>query len=154
MRCYTNYNPNPPIPIGRVNSRCVYENSTLGQPEYLARLLAYKKKTISSRNSINTTAISRYSYLIQNPPKTYGTQSDTYTNPNTLGKERVGATVISLNNNPTCTNVYPIDNPANFPSNQPSIIYPLPPPTTIPPTQCINYTALAGGTLISTSCLY
>jgi hypothetical protein len=154
MRCYINYKPQQLIPIGRLQPRCIYESIVPNEQAYLDALIKYKKKVIQSKNAQRITTTARYSYLINNPPKTYGTQTEVYTNPNTLGSDRVNATTISINNNPTCPNVYPIDNPLAFPVNQPSVIYPIIPPATPPPSnQCVNYTALDGGTLISKHCV-
>lgn len=142
MRCYINYNPDQPIPISRTTNRAVYEETPYITP---SELLKYKTRLINADRTMSQTA--RYSYLINNPIKTYGTQSDKYTNPNTLEIERIGATYISVNNNPTCQFEYPISNPSAFPSYQPSVIYPTHPVVQTNPPPCINYTALAGGFL-------
>jgi hypothetical protein len=146
MRCYPNYNPNPLIPTNRVTNRFIYDEFPFQIPQDQIKLSALK-----SPNSDNISKNRKYAYLINNPKKIYGTQTDIYTNPNTVGVPRVGTTLISINNNPTCSNEYPIDNPSLFPSNQTSVVYPTHPipPTSIP---CINYTALAGGTLLAPSC--
>jgi len=146
MRCFPNYNPNPPTPIGRITSRCIYEQTPYIIPQIQRKLQVLKNKSSVTQNS-------RYAYLVNNPVKTYGVQSDVYTNPNILGVDRIGATTISINNNPTCPYEYPISDPAAFPSNQTSVVYPTHPviPTNIPP--CINYTALAGGILSVPSCI-
>jgi len=77
MRCYINYNPNQPIPIGRTTSRGIYEETPYLTP---SELLKYKTRLINADRTMSQTA--RYTYLINNPIKTYGTQSDEYTNPN------------------------------------------------------------------------
>jgi hypothetical protein len=153
MRCFPYYNPQQFIPLGRLQNRCIYESVVINEKAYLDALITYKKKVTKSINSQRVTAKARYSYLINNPPKTYGTQTDMYTNPNTLGYDRVNASTISINGNPTCPNIYPIDNPLGFPANQPSVIYPLPPGTPPPSNACANYTALEGGTLLIKYCV-
>jgi hypothetical protein len=155
MRCYQNYKPQQFTPIGRVTSRCVYDGGVISYDALGVFELANKLRVLKQKNpnTFRTTKTVRYAYLIQFPPKVYATQGETYTNPNTLGFPRVGTRVISVNNNPTCPNMYPIDNPLAFPSNQPSPIYPVMPPIPVPTPQCINYTALAGGVLIQQKCI-
>lgn len=154
MRCFPNYKPQQFIPLGRVQNRCIYESVVVNEQAYLDALITYKKKVTKSINSNRVNANTRYSYLINNPPKTYGSQTDMVTNPNALGYDRVNASTISINNNPTCPNKYPIDNPLGFPVNQPSVIYPIIPPNTPPPANaCVNYTALEGGTLLIKLCV-
>jgi hypothetical protein len=153
MRCYPNYRPQQYIPLGRTNSRCVYEDQSITSKEYQDRIIQYKIDVNNKQNIQTTTNNTRYSYLVTNPPKIYGTQTDVYTNPNTLGNVRVGQSLISLNNNPTCTNIYPIDNPAAFPVNQPSVIYPVLPPLPPPVEECENYTAMDGGILVIPTCI-
>lgn len=148
MNCFPNYNPNQLIPIGRLTNRYIYDEIPYQIPP-----LQRKLSVIKSSNANIVSKRMQYSYLINNPPKIYGTQSDVYTNPNTLNIPRINSGTISINNNPTCPYVYPIDMPLMFPSNQPSVIYPTDPvpPTTIPP--CINYTALSGGSLVLPFCI-
>ena len=152
MRCYPNYRPQQEIPIGRINARCIYEDQSITSKEYQDRIIKYKIYVNKIPNRLTYTNTDKYSYLITYPPKIYGTQTDIYTNPNTLDKLRVGGTVISLNNNPTCPNQYPIDNPAAFPVYQPSIIYPILPPNPPPIVGCVNYTARNGGRLSIPGC--
>lgn len=146
MRCYLNYNPTPLIPTNRLTNRFIFDEFPFQIPPEQNKL-----NVLKSPNNNNMSNKLKYAYLINNPKKTYGTQTDIYTNPNTLEVNRIGTSVISINNNPLCPYEYPIDKPLLFPVFQTSVVYPthpVPPPS-IP---CINYTALSGGTLSTSSC--
>jgi hypothetical protein len=117
-----NYNPNPTHSGYRVENRCPYnfvsqfssvvynpylqqnislsENIVLNQMIAKGNILQYKK------NSSNLTKQQKYSQISKglwvNRTKTYATQSQTYTNPNTNSLKRINIPVnITLNGNPT-----------------------------------------------------
>lgn len=115
------YNPNPTYVGYRVENRCEYDTEFSNAPVYIPQLridvpastvpmvsqmfakgniLQYKK------NSSNLTKNQRYSQIAKgmwvNRTKTYATQSQTYTNPNTNYLKRVNVPVnITLEGNPT-----------------------------------------------------
>ena len=143
MRCFVNYSPNTTIPIGRRESRCIYEDIT---PEQSARNAINYKSSILQYKQLNTlTRQQTYSYLINNPVMTLATQSDTYTNPNIKDLYRIYDTTVSINNNSECPYKYTMLNSASLPPYTPYVVYPIPIGSTLPTQPCINYVTPNGG---------
>ena len=105
------YNPNPPRVWSRVQNQCTYTVDSLYQTVYVplnnkTELLAvanYQEKILYKgnvlqykKNSSNLTKNQRYSQISKgkwtNRTKTFATQSQTYSNPNTTGLQRVNFT--------------------------------------------------------------
>jgi hypothetical protein len=112
------YLPRPPRVWSRVQSACTYLNPnddytrtinilaqrgfTLAQAEYQSKLL-YKGNILQYKaNSSQLTKKQKYAQLIKgygpNRTKVFGTQSETYTNPNTTGLLRVDGILIPYPN--------------------------------------------------------
>ena len=101
------YNPVPPRAWSRVQNKCVYppntEDGKFAQAQYeqqmrlKGNILQYKK------NSSGLTKNQRYAKIAKgtwvNRTKTWATQSDTYSNPNTTSLLRVNFVTISSTNN-------------------------------------------------------
>lgn len=187
MRCYyqlVNYTPssipNPDI-YGRRQPRCMMSSLTLpttfeelkDNPEMQrkANVLQYRRnQTQLSKNMIYSKKINGKWTKIS---KTYATQGDTFTNPNTQSLLRTGGTLTSVGGNATSSNTYCVYNPELFPSNQespyindppyayshPPINTQVPPPVAgpilatayipppVPPSEEANYVAPVGGVL-------
>lgn len=112
------YNPIPPRVWSRVQDPCVYtvdstyesvyvpltkQTIPLAQANYQEKLY-YKGNILQYKNnSSNLTKNQIYSQMAKgkwtNRTKTWATQSDTYTNPNTTSLKRVGSTFYSYPNN-------------------------------------------------------
>lgn len=101
MSYSNNYLPIPPRAWSRVDSRCTYDNSTNDNsssydPFIFNRLAQLNKGNVLQykKNSTQLTKNQRYSQIAKglwtNRTKTWATQSDTYTNPNTTSLKRVG----------------------------------------------------------------
>ena len=111
------YNPNPPRVWSRVQNQCTYTVDSLYQTVYVplnnkTELLAvanYQEKILYKgnilqykKNSSNLTKNQRYSQISKgkwtNRTKTFATQSQTYSNPNTTGLQRVNFTTFPYPN--------------------------------------------------------
>jgi hypothetical protein len=111
------YNPNPPRVWSRVQNQCTYTVDSSYQSVYVplnnrTELLAvadYQEKILYKgnilqykKNSSNLTKNQRYSQISKgkwtNRTKTFATQSQTYSNPNTTGLQRVNYTTFSYPN--------------------------------------------------------
>lgn len=104
------YFPIPPRAWNRVQKKCIYENSSnLENNDYIQdpiisyRVALIKKGNVLQykNNSSNLTKKQKYSQIAkglwQNRTKTWATQSDIYTNPNTTSLKRVGYTEYPIN---------------------------------------------------------
>jgi hypothetical protein len=108
------YLPNPPRVWSRVNTICTYDISTNNvNPLYFNRIQEINKGNVLQykKNSSQITKQQKYSQIAKglwtNRTKTWATQSDLYTNPNTLSLKRVGFTEIirdDINNPFNCPN--------------------------------------------------
>lgn len=97
----------------RVTNRCLYDNENTSEEIIIQnRIFAenYAKGNVLQykKNSANFTKMQKYSriaqgYTFYGPRRTYATQSDTYTNPNTQMLARVGYETIEIN---PFTNIY------------------------------------------------
>ena len=111
------YNPNPPRVWSRVQNQCTYTVDSLYQTVYVplnnkTELLAvanYQEKILYKgnilqykKNSSNLTKNQRYSQISKgkwtNRTKTFATQTQTYSNPNTTGLQRVNFTTFPYPN--------------------------------------------------------
>lgn len=101
MSYTNNYLPIPPRAWSRVDNRCTYDtsvndNSSGYDPLVFRRLAQLNKGNVLQykKNSTQLTKNQRYSQIAKglwtNRTKTWATQSDTYTNPNTTSLKRVG----------------------------------------------------------------
>ena len=88
-----NYLPIPPRAWYRVINRCVYDSSGNSQ-DYKTALINKGNVLQYKKNSAQLTKQQRYSQIAKglwtNRTKTWATQTDTYTNPNTTLLQRVG----------------------------------------------------------------
>lgn len=94
------YLPQPPRAWSRVDNRCTYDNSNTiidgYDPIIFKRLAQIQKGNVLQykKNSSQLTKKQKYSQIAKglwaNRTKTWATQSDIYTNPNTTGLKRVG----------------------------------------------------------------
>jgi hypothetical protein len=145
------YDPVPPRAWSRVQNICSTNNDTsglvylplenryipLGEAEYLASI-QYKGNILQyKKNSSNLTKSQRYSQIAKgmwtNRTKTWATQSQTYSNPNTTSLLRVG------------TISYPSNNLTPGQPLNPAGPYAEPPSTTF---NCPNETYKDGGNLV------
>ena len=137
------YNPNPPRVWSRVQNLCTYTvNSTyesvyiplnketvpLGVADYQEKVL-YKGNILQyKKNSSNLTKKQRYSQISKgywsNRTKTFATQTQTYSNPNTTGLQRVNYTtvpypngIVGAPNNISGPFQYNVENPNDCSSN-------------------------------------
>jgi len=121
------YDPVPPRAWSRVQNRCAFDTSYSGE-SYIpiikktvpSQQVAYELDVLAKgnilqykKNSSNLTQKQRYSQIAKgmwtNRTKTWATQSQIYTNPNTTSLQRVGYTTIpntnrNLNPVPYCNN--------------------------------------------------
>ena len=103
MSCYNSLPPNPPREWTRVENRCVSNDTTINSSEALLVAMQYKGNILQYKNnSANLTKNQKYSLIGQGKwllrKKTYATQSETYTNPNTNLLYRVNGSNINTNN--------------------------------------------------------
>jgi hypothetical protein len=136
MRCYyqlVNYNPSLKINDYSRLYRCTLDIPFNTTPEELENNLLMKNKSnvLQYKKNQNTLSKSQiYSRKIFrnwiNNKKTYASQTDKNTNPNTGSLFRVSGNVISVDGDPISNNIYCIYNPETFPSNQPSEIVEIP----------------------------
>jgi len=141
-----NYLPIPPRAWSRVDSRCTYDtsvndNSSGYDPFIFHRLAQLNKGNVLQykKNSTQLTKNQRYSQIAKglwtNRTKTWATQSDTYTNPNTTSLKRVGYIRYPKND------ITP-GSPANLAGPY------VPVSALTDPFNCPNFTFKDGGTLI------
>lgn len=101
MSSSSNYLPIPPRAWSRVETRCTFDtsvndNSSSYDPFIFRRLAQLNKGNVLQykKNSSQLTKNQRYSQIAKglwtNRTKTWATQSDTHTNPNTTSLQRVG----------------------------------------------------------------
>ena len=138
------YNPVPPRAWSRVQSQCTYINNdssnnmvyiplinktvTSGEAiyydklQYKGNILQYKKNTICMTKNQKYSQIAKG--LGSNRTKVFATQTQTYSNPNTLGLLRVGTTsypfpnnIVGAPNNITGPFQYNVTNPNGCSSN-------------------------------------
>jgi len=141
---YMPYLPKPPRVWSRVQSACTFLNPNddytsgtsvfTGQPVsyaqgvYQLQLLRKGNILQYKANSAQLTKKQRYTQLAKgygpNRTKVFGTQSDTYTNPNTTGLLRVGGIeipypnfIVGQPNNPSGPYQYNVENPDNCNTN-------------------------------------
>jgi len=136
----TSYLPQPPRTWSRVQNKCTYINAnddyakvinglqTLAQANYQEKLL-YKGNILQYKgNSAQLTKKQKYTQLAKgfgpNRTKVFGTQSETYTNPNTTGLLRVGGIeipypnfLVGQPNNPSGPYQPDVPNPDNCNNN-------------------------------------
>jgi hypothetical protein len=106
------YNPNPPRVWSRVQNQCsviAYKNndpasnSNFAKAEYEKQMLLKGNILQYKKNSSNLTKKQRYTQIAKgmwtNRTKTWATQSDTYSNPNTTSLLRVNYTILDPSNN-------------------------------------------------------
>ena len=103
MSCYNSLPPNPPREWTRVENRCVSNETTIKPSEALLVAMQYKGNILQyKKNSASLTKNQKYSLIGQGKwllkRKTYATQSETYSNPNTNSLYRVNGTNIDTNN--------------------------------------------------------
>ena len=146
MSYANNYLPIPPRAWSRVEARCTYENSASDNssaydPLVFQRLAQINKGNVLQykKNSSQLTKSQRYSQIAKgmwtNRTKTWATQSDIYTNPNTTSLKRVGYVEYPGN-----------DNTPGSPANESGTYTPI---TALKdPFNCPNFTFKDGGTLI------
>lgn len=143
--------PNPPREWSRVQNRCSYDTNTnnpffiekklLADMQYKGNILQYKKNSSSYTKSQIYSLMSQGKWLLRK--KTYATQNDRYTNPNTNHLRRLNGVFINLNTGqpvqqPNCKIIQPIifdvlPNRVPVNPNQP------PPPPPKPPVKKINF---------------
>jgi len=141
MSCYNAKPPNPPREWSRVQNRCVYDTNTntnfflqkklLADMQYKGNILQYKKNSSNYTKNQIYSLIGQGKWLLRN--KTYATQSETYTNPNTNYLRRINGQFIDLNTGqnvpqPNCKNPQPIIFPV-----LPNVIPVVSPPPLPPP---------------------
>uniref|UniRef100_A0A6C0IH67 Uncharacterized protein n=1 Tax=viral metagenome TaxID=1070528 RepID=A0A6C0IH67_9ZZZZ len=138
----TYYNPIPPRIWSRVQNNCTYtldssynsiyqpltNNSSYPTEAYYKDKQLYKGNILQYRNnSSNLTKKQKYSLISKglwcNRTKVFATQSQTYSNPNTIGLQRINSTPISfpneivgLPNNISGPFQYGLPNPNNCPT--------------------------------------
>jgi len=120
MSCNQNP-PNPPREWSRVENRCVFDDSSntnvfleqklLADMQYKGNILQYKKNSSSYTKKQIYSLIAKGKWLLRK--KTYATQSDRYSNPNTNYLRRINGQFIDLNTgqiaqNPSCKDHQPI----------------------------------------------
>ena len=120
MSCSSNP-PNPPREWSRVQNRCVsdvdkntnfyIEKSVLIEMQHKGNILQYKKNSSNYTKNQIYSLIGQGKWLLRN--KTYATQSDRYTNPNTNHLRRVNGQYINVNTGqiaekPSCKKPEPI----------------------------------------------
>lgn len=144
MSCYNNIPPNPAREWYRVENRCVYDDSSnttffieqqlLANMQYKGNILQYKKNSSSYTKKQIYSLMAKGKWLLKK--KTYATQSDRYSNPNTNLLRRLNGEFIDLNtgqpaNPPSCKEQYPVifNDLPNVPPANPDA--PLPPPQPI-----------------------
>ena len=101
------YNPVPPRAWSRVQSKCTYPPSSgdgkFAQTQYEQQMLLKGNILQYKKNSSGLTKNQRYAKIAKgtwvNRTKTWATQSDTYSNPNTTSLLRVNFVTISSTNN-------------------------------------------------------
>jgi len=143
MACFPHFVPKPPREWSRVQNRCVFDTEPITPEQALLVAMQYKGNILQyKKNSSCLTFSQKYSLISQNKwtnnKKTYATQSDRYSNPNTNHLRRINSTDITLDNSPTpllptCKEpVAPIyDNlPNKSDNNNNNTVLPPPPPTT------------------------
>jgi hypothetical protein len=150
MSCYNSLPPNPTREWTRVENRCLTDNSTISPSEALLDAMQYKGNILQYKNnSANLTKNQKYALIAQGKwllrNKTYATQSETYSNPNTNTLNRINSTNIDTNNGnqettepPSSCNTSPIAQTSDLPevlsnsTTTPPVIPPIPPiPLTI-----------------------
>lgn len=108
------YLPIPPRAWNRVNTICTYDISNNVDPIYFKKIQEINKGNVLQykKNSSQLTKQQKYSQIAKglwtNRTKTWATQSDLYTNPNTLSLKRVAFTETIRDD---------IPNPFNCPNN-------------------------------------
>jgi hypothetical protein len=126
------YNPNPARVWSRVQNQCTYDISsnyssvyvplnkqsmTLSQYDYEKKMLVKGNILQYKKNSSNLTKNQRYTQIAKglwtNRTKTWATQSDTYSNPNTTSLLRVNYSILDLSNNTFSTSSNPFGCPTN-----------------------------------------
>lgn len=105
MSCYNNIPPEPPREWNRVENRCIFddpsntnffmEEKLLNDMQYKGNILQYKKNSSSYTKNQIYSLIAKGKWLLRN--KTYATQSDRYSNPNTNHLRRLNGQFIDLN---------------------------------------------------------
>ena len=156
------YNPNPTRVWSRVQSSCTYQdgttdtiyipvlNKTITFANAAKEFSVLQKGNVLQykHNSSHLTKQQRYAQIAKgcwtNRSKTYATQSQSYSNPNTNSLKRINYTTITLDgatsNAPiTCTFPVPPTIPPNLPLNNGSV---LPPIVVPPPPPDISYNTI------------
>ena len=150
MSCYTSTPPNPSRNWNRVESICIYNNTIVNPIDALLNAMQYKGNILKYKhNSANLTKNQKYSLIGQGKwllrKKTYASQSETHTNPNTNSLYRVNGTNIDTNNGnqtttepPSSCNPTPISQATDLPeilansTTTPPVLPPIPPiPVTV-----------------------
>lgn len=136
-----NYLPIPPRAWNRVENRCTYDTTNDGyDPLVFQKIAQINKGNVLQykKNSSNLTKNQRYSQIAKglwtNRTKSWATQTETYTNPNTASLKRVGFTVYPINDITPGTPV----NPAG----------PFQPVVQVSDPNCPNLTYKDGGNLV------
>lgn len=137
-----NYLPIPPRAWSRVENRCTYDTTTNDgyDPLIFQRIAQINKGNVLQykKNSSHLTKNQRYTQIVKglwtNRTKSWATQSETYTNPNTSSLKRVGYTEYPINDITPGTPV----NPAG----------PFQPVVQVYDPNCPNLTYKDGGNLV------
>ena len=153
MSCYNSLPPNPPRKWSRVESRCTSNEETINSSEALLIAMQYKGNILQyKKNNANLTKNQKYSLIGQGKwllnRKTYATQSETYSNPNTNSLYRVNGTNIDTNNGNQETsdpvsfcNLTPVSQANDLPeilsntTSTPPVLPPIPP---VPAISLVN----------------